>query len=375
MEAVTMKIPSFIAFALILSTCKTTQPTYDSSSRLNTSTQAALDYSPARESSLNQEYIPANEVRAFSDYAAEFAKIHREQQNQNQAKAGARNNLRGMHAKGHGCVQAEFKAAPPEVRYKVGIFADSVPRNAVIRFSNGSGLVEGDGSRDLRGMAVKIFMPGLRQVNGAVEANAQDILCTNAPVHHTADIVELMEFTKAMAAGGLKKTVFLATNPSITTRLLSQTQRRVDSVLNESYWSRAPFSFGPDRTVKYVIKPLEQLPLIDSSGLSEESWLAQDLDDQVKTRDKIVFGIYAQFQTDPVSEPIEDHAKEWTTGEVKLGELTIKKQIVDRSATCENLVFNPWNSGIDHRPLGNMNRARKFIYEAAKAYRQERPAN
>jgi hypothetical protein len=98
------------------------------------------------------------------------------------------------------------------------------------------------------------------------------------------------------------------------------------------------------------------------------------LDEQVKTRNKIVFGIYAQFQTDPVSEPIEDHAKEWTTGQVKLGELTIRNQIVDRSAKCENLVFNPWNSGVEHRPMGNMNRARKLIYEAAKSYRQERPA-
>jgi catalase len=265
-------------------------------------------------------------------------------------------------------------ATPPESRYKVGIFTGSTTRNAVIRFSNGSGLVEGDGSRDLRGMAVKIYIPGLQQVSGAIEPNAQDILCTNAPVHHAANIVELMDFTKAMAAGGYKKTVFLSANPSITTRLLAQTQRRTDSVLNESYWSRAPFSFGSDRTVKYVIKPLHQLPLIDNTNHSKDSWLAEDLDQQVKTRDNIVFGVYAQFQTDPIAEPIEDHAKEWTTGQVKLGELTIKKQTVDRSAKCENLVFNPWNSGIEHRPMGNMNRARKLIYEAAKSYRQERPA-
>jgi hypothetical protein len=368
-----MKISSSLVLALLLSTCKTVKPK-DSSSELHNSSMSAIDYSPALESALNQEYIPGNEASVLSTYVAEFAKIHREQQNQNQAKAGIQNNLRGMHAKGHGCVQAEFRASPSESRYKIGIFADGSPRNAVIRFSNGSGLVEGDGSRDLRGMAVKIFIPGLEQVSGAIEANVQDILCTNAPVHHAANIVELMEFTKAMAAGGLSKAAFLASNPSITTRLLAQTQRRVDSALNESYWSRAPFSFGTDRTVKYVIKPLEQLPIIDKVKLSEDSWLAQDLDQQVKTRDKIVFGIYAQFQTDPRSEPVEDHAKEWTTGQVKLGELSIKKQIVDRSAKCENLVFNPWNSGMEHRPMGNMNRARKLIYEAAKSYRQERPA-
>ena len=38
--------------------------------------------------------------------------------------------------------------------------------------------------------------------------------------------------------------------------------------------------------------------------------------------------------------------------------------------TCNELSFNPWNSAPEHQPLGNMNRSRKFAYEASKQMRR-----
>lgn len=368
-----MKAIHSLVIVSILTSCKTTESPKIASSQVNSSMPPALDYSSASDSGLNEEYIPAGEQSFFAKSAREFARIHQQQQQQNEGN-GAPNNLRGMHAKGHGCVRAQFVATPPETRYKVGIFADSTPREVVVRFSNGSGLVSSDAARDLRGMALKIFIPNLQQLDEAKEPGVQDILATNAPVHHAANIVELMQFTTAMAAGGVQKATFLASHPSLAARLLSQTQRRVGSVLNESYWSRAPFGFGNNQAVKYVIKPLRQLTSYDRPDIDDTSWLAQDLAYQVSNNERITFGVYAQFQTDPVTEPLEDHSVEWTTGQVKLAEFTIHKQNVDSSAKCENLIFNPWNAGKDHRPLGNMNRGRRAIYEAAEAYRAERQA-
>ena len=43
----------------------------------------------------------------------------------------------------------------------------------------------------------------------------------------------------------------------------------------------------------------------------------------------------------------------------------------DQAAACERLVFNPWHALPDHRPLGNYNRARKTIYTAMAAFRQQ----
>ena len=40
--------------------------------------------------------------------------------------------------------------------------------------------------------------------------------------------------------------------------------------------------------------------------------------------------------------------------------------------SCESLSFNPWNALVDHRPLGDFNRARCAIYTAMAAFRAER---
>ena len=40
--------------------------------------------------------------------------------------------------------------------------------------------------------------------------------------------------------------------------------------------------------------------------------------------------------------------------------------------SCESLSFNPWNALVDHRPLGDFNRARRAIYTAMAAFRAER---
>ena len=44
----------------------------------------------------------------------------------------------------------------------------------------------------------------------------------------------------------------------------------------------------------------------------------------------------------------------------------------DTTGRCESTAFNPWHALPAHRPLGNMNRARKQIYEAMAAFRAKR---
>jgi hypothetical protein len=38
---------------------------------------------------------------------------------------------------------------------------------------------------------------------------------------------------------------------------------------------------------------------------------------------------------------------------------------------CENLSFAPWNALSEHRPIGQLNRIRKEVYEASSKYRHE----
>lgn len=340
-----------------------------------TSAKKPLDYSGASTLGLNEELVLDNERQVFKQYASEFELIHRGQQDQNAQSMGTQNNLRGMHAKSHGCVEGQVKVMPAEPRYAIGLFSNPEAEYKVTaRFSNASGLMTGDGERDLRGLAIKVIVPNLEQVEGTVAKGEHDFLFTNAPSHHAKDIVELMDFTKAFAAGGAQKASFLATHPFLAAKLISQTGGTVESLWSETYWGRAPFRFGNKKTVKFLIKPLQKITsasLQSDSGNSNDR-LAQDLSAQLSLlsgNQKLRFGIFAQFQTDPQSEPVEDHSVEWKTGEVKLAEVSFGKQTPSLGASCENLKFHPWNVQKEHRPLGNMNRARRAIYEAAQEFR------
>lgn len=41
------------------------------------------------------------------------------------------------------------------------------------------------------------------------------------------------------------------------------------------------------------------------------------------------------------------------------------------TAYCEQLAFTPWHGLTEHRPLGNINRARKFVLKASQTLRHD----
>jgi hypothetical protein len=75
--------------------------------------------------------------------------------------------------------------------------------------------------------------------------------------------------------------------------------------------------------------------------------------------------------------PIEDATVEWKEEDspyVGVATIRIPKQTVapPDESRCEAAAFNPWHCLADHRPLGNMNRARRAIYPALSRLRQSR---
>ena len=88
------------------------------------------------------------------------------------------------------------------------------------------------------------------------------------------------------------------------------------------------------------------------------------------------FEFCLQFQTDAEKMPIEDASVEWKEDDspyVPVARIVIARQDINLAETvsrCEAVAFNPWFSLVEHQPLGNMNRARRRIYEAMAAFRQ-----
>ena len=84
------------------------------------------------------------------------------------------------------------------------------------------------------------------------------------------------------------------------------------------------------------------------------------------------FELLVQPQTDPRAMPIEDATVEWKGAFVHAAKIRIPQQSFDtpeQNAFCERLVFTPWHSLEEHRPLGGINRARLVIYQAMSRMR------
>jgi hypothetical protein len=64
---------------------------------------------------------------------------------------------------------------------------------------------------------------------------------------------------------------------------------------------------------------------------------------------------------------------------VKLAELTIPSCDIDsfeakqEEHRLRDLSFNPWHAIAEHRPIGNIQRARRLIYQTSAKYRARDP--
>jgi len=104
----------------------------------------------------------------------------------------------------------------------------------------------------------------------------------------------------------------------------------------------------------------------------------EELTLRLKKQD-ICFDFLVQFFVDTEKTPIEDISVPWLESESpysKLAELVIPSRDLDSEEAkaeqtyIDSLGFNCWHASDDHRPLGNLQRARKMIYEASAAGRK-----
>ena len=80
-----------------------------------------------------------------------------------------------------------------------------------------------------------------------------------------------------------------------------------------------------------------------------------------------------QYQVDPAQQPIEDTSVERLTPFTQVATIDIPQVDLDgdpsaqqKEQFCDNLGFSPWHAMPDHRPLGNMMRARQQVYEVVR---------
>jgi hypothetical protein len=266
-----------------------------------------------------------------------------------------------------GCVQAEF-IVPDTLRaeHRVGLFAQPRTYAASIRFANAS--TKTDRDKDVRGMSIKVFdVPGDNLTPGET---VQDFVMNSHPVMVAPNTPEFLDLLQAIEAGGFRQATYFLTHPKAALIGLRARQHH-SSHLDIPYWSTTPYLFGPGRAVKYQVRP----PAGASGrhiGPATDTYLTDALKARLAGSDAS-FDFMVQFQTDPRTMPLEDATAEWSERDspyVALARIRIPRQAVGQGDTqCESMAFNPWHALPAHRPLGNMNRARKALYKTMQAFR------
>jgi catalase len=267
--------------------------------------------------------------------------------------------------------------------FQVGFLIPGKTYKTTVRFSNANGaFIDDDSKPDLRGVALRI----------ETEVGYHDFLMTNAEEHHARDAREAIiaiqagvekdiiankipgdlppEDAIAGLIGALPfliKHLGLKTAWRIAQTLKKQMKTPVESVLNETFWSRAPIAIGQNFTsensiaLKYRLAPTTT----KSENPIPEKDLAKKLEAELSSHDAKFFFQVQRFQNE-IDTPIEDATKAWNSEFETIAELVIPKNSQLQNELVDQIKFNPWNIDRNHfLPIGSMNRSRKKAYDAS----------
>jgi hypothetical protein len=260
-----------------------------------------------------------------------------------------------------------------------GIFADPGRMyRAWVRYS-GPGPVWSADIDDIGflSMAIKLMnVPGVKLMDD--EKFTQDLFGTCAPTFVTPNTranAQLQHWSYQNAA------IFYFFNfrePHMWDALMNSLWTRTQTSPFEcDYFSTVPYLLGEGQAMQYSfasqLRSGTAVPGLP--GRPPDNYLR---DAMVATllRQDVLFDICVQLQTDPFLMPIENAAVMWPVSlspRVPVAELRIPRQRFDspeQIAFGRVLSYNPWHCMPEHRPLGNISRARKRLYWEMSQLRQ-----
>jgi hypothetical protein len=371
-----------------------------------------------------EEVILPNEDETFGEMVGAIKKM----QDAMAAKNGGVG--RAFHQKPHACIPAELHVTPPagHPELGVGLFAKEGTYPSWIRLSNGRGITQKDKAPDIQGIALKVMkVPGKKLLAGEEDAVTQDFLAVTSSVQPTADVQQFIRFQTLVTESevlGNDPTLHLPFELQLAfpgvdfgplNRMFAQggflaqpENRRVasffflhaipgwlehGSLLGEQFFSGAAIALGlkgdgadpmkaPAREAaqfRFVAGQLEGgtcRPVTKAQPASDDYFRA-DLSTRLKTGVGC-FDLQLQLQRDPSKQFIEDSSVEWREADapfVSVGSVVVPQgdietpDVAKRETFCASLGFNPWHTLPEHRPLGNMMRARRVVYEGSREHR------
>jgi catalase len=301
--------------------------------------------------------------------------------------------VRSVHSKAHGVLTGTFTVGdnlPPELAQ--GLFATPGSHPVYMRISTNAGDILPDAVSLPRGLALKVVDVAGERLPDA-EGTTQDFVMVNGPVFQAKTSKEFLGSLKMLA----KTTDRMEGTKTVMSSVLQTVNNGLQAVgiasptvqsmggapnvdpLGETYFSVTPFRYG-DYVAKFRLKPVSP----DLTALTDKkidvSVREDAIRETVQAEMQSVEGVWefqVQLCRDVEKQPIEDSTVEWKENDapfVTVATVTAgpqdswsdeKVQKVD-----EAMRFSIWTGLAAHRPLGNINRARKEAYRHSSNFRQ-----
>ena len=310
-----------------------------------------------------QERIAPDEEERYAGYARQFAQL----QARKSARWGAGRTLhRKQVTAAHGTLEV-LDGLPGFASH--GLFATPRIHDVWVRLSNGSLDRAPDLAPDIRGFALRVFGVEGPSALGNGPAKSQDFTLINQEVFAFRGSDEFVAFVAAAGQGNgeliryLFKRYGLLGGPRQLGKMLRIAGKPFSGFATEPLFSTVPMANGP-----YAVR-VRLLPAASNGTAApgaREDW-AVDFCSRL-ARNPLHWDLQLQFFASEELTPIEDASVNWATPYSTVARLMLPQQNCNSPEgralfeKVERTGIDPWQALAEHRPLGDVQRARKVVY-------------
>lgn len=313
-----------------------------------------------------QERIAPDEEARYAEAARQFAAI--------QARKSARYGPgRALHRKTLAAARGELEVMAERPDFaRHGLFATPRRFETWVRLSNGGFDRASDRAPDIRGFALRVLgVDGESALGGP--ATAQCFTLINQEVFSFPGSAEFIAFAIAASNGQgallkyLIKRYGLLGGPAKLLGFVRVATRPFGGFATEPFNSVLPMACGP-YAVRVRIEP--DAGNGSASPDAKADW-GRDFSGRLARQD-LAWTVLLQPYLDERRTPIEDASVDWPSAWSPVARLRLPRQdtaSAEGQALVEQVeaaVFDPWQALAVHRPLGDVQRARKVVYFASE---------
>lgn len=278
---------------------------------------------------------------------------------------------RQLNRKGLLGLQGHLEVLPGLPDYAThGLFAAPATYPAWIRLSNGGMDRAADRKPDIRGFSIKVLGVKGPSALGAGTTDCQDFLMIQKSAFGFANSKDFVGFVYSAARGFGSLLKYLYSTYGLVggfrklKAMATALNMPFTGFATEKFYTAAPLACGP-----FAVR-VRMLPAsANANANASENWGKDFLSHLSKG--PLRFELQLQFFVDEQRTPIEDATNDWPEAEapfVTVAVLTIPEQDTESAEgvklteDIETAAFDPWKALMEHRPLGEVMRARRVVY-------------